>query len=279
MRSIDRPGVASGQSGQAAVETALIVPMMVFMVLGIIQLGMVHNARLMTEYGAYRAVRAGIVNHGGCKLMEQAALAALLPTLPPLSGSGGMASRIDTLDRAMKFHKAYTARLRRPEPFYARAGLPLLQVEVLNPKSGELAGLFGTYGSHLDTLEIDYDDVRDDRVIEANLLSIRLTYFYELRIPFANWQLHSFYLGREFLDELKGLQFENQRAGGQTATAYLQNRGRNGGKFHPQLVTLAQLGGNDRKYVLPLVATWSMRMQSNLFNNDEHGPNTCAIDG
>jgi len=261
------------------VETAIIVPMLVFMVLGIIQLGMLHNARLMTEYGAYRAVRAGIVNHGGCNVMERAALAALLPTLPPLNGPGGMASRIDTLDRAMKFHNAYTRRLSSNPLFYSAASLPLLKIDVLNPKGGELQELFGTYGSHLDTLEIDYDDVRDDRVIEANLLTIRLTYFYELRVPFANWQIHSFYLGRELLDELKGLQFETQRIRGQSATTYLQNRGQGGGEYHRDLAILAQLSGNQRKYVMPLVATWSMRMQSNLFNNDEHGPNACATKG
>ncbi|NTX06391.1 pilus assembly protein [Myxococcus sp. CA051A] len=279
MRSIDRPGVASGQSGQAAVETALIAPMMVFMVLGIIQLGMVHNARLMTEYGAYRAVRAGIVNHGDCKLMEKAALASLLPTLPPLDGKEG---RVDTVKYAVGVHKAYSRKLLATsvmKMFYTDVGLPLFRVDVVNPKKGELDELFGTYGSHLDAREIDYDDVRDDRVIEANLLSVRLTYFYELRIPFANWQLHSFYLGRDYLDQLKGFQFESQRVGGRNATQYLQDRGRNLSPDHGKIVSLARLGGNKSKYVMPLVATWSMRMQSNYLNNDQHGPGRCAVDG
>ncbi|MFY2562633.1 TadE/TadG family type IV pilus assembly protein [Corallococcus terminator] len=275
MRSIDRPRIASGQSGQAAVETAIIVPMLVFMVLGIIQLGMVHNARLMTEYGAYRAVRAGIVNHGDCGLMERAALTALLPTLPPLGGKPG---RVDTVREAVAVHKAFSRKLFGEgllARFYARApALPLFRVQVLNPKKSELAELFGTYGSHLDQLEIDYDDVRDERVIEANLLSVRLTYFYELRIPFANWQLHSFYLGREYLDQLKGIQFERQRVGGRNATQYLQDRGRTLSTDHAKVVTLAQ---QERKYVMPLVATWSMRMQSNLLNNDQHGPGRCVV--
>jgi len=265
------------QSGQAAVETALIVPMMVFLVLGTIQLGMVHHARLMTEYGAYRAARAGIVNHGDCNIMRKAALSALLPTLAPLAGQG---SRVDTLDLAMDVHHSYSRHLfgfagnTFRSVFYTAGGLPLFRLEVVNPRSSDLAGLFGTYGSHMQGLEIDYDDIRDDRVIEANLLSIRLTYFYEMRIPFANWQLHSFYMGREYLDELRGLQFESKRVGGQAATAYLERRGAERDDDHRALSTLAGRG----QYVMPLTATWSMRMQSNLFNNDTYGPARCAVD-
>ncbi|MCP3058874.1 pilus assembly protein [Myxococcus sp. K38C18041901] len=277
MHSKDRRGIAGGQSGQAAVETAIVVPMMVFMVLGIIQLGMVHNARLMTEYGAYRAVRAGIVNHGDCTLMEKAALSALLPTLPPLPGKDG---RVDTLDAARKVHTNFVQRLfaaNRLLPFYLEAGLPLFRVDVLNPSRGELSQLFTTYG--VQGREIDYDDVRDDRVIEANLLSIRLTYFYELRIPFANMQLHAFYLGREYLDQLKGMQFELQRVGGRNAIQYLQERALSKQGDFPKIVALARGTGRDRHYVMPLVATWTMRMQSNLFNNDQHGPGRCAVGG
>ncbi|GEN05739.1 TadE-like protein [Myxococcus fulvus] len=278
MHSKDRRGTAGGQSGQAAVETAIVVPMMVFMVLGIIQLGMVHNARLMTEYGAYRAVRAGIVNHGDCTLMEKAALAALLPTLPPLPGKN---ARVDTVEAAVDVHREFTRKLfaaNQRLPFYQDVGLPLFRVEVLNP-SGGLDELFSTYGSHMQGREIDYDDVRDERVIEANLLSIRLTYFYELRIPFANMQLHAFYLGREYLDQLKGMQFELQRVGGGNAIQYLQERARAKGGDFGRIVSLARNSGSQRHYVMPLVATWTMRMQSNLFNNDEHGPGRCVVGG
>ncbi|MFY1828931.1 TadE/TadG family type IV pilus assembly protein [Myxococcus fulvus] len=277
MHSKDRRGTAGRQSGQAAVETAIVVPMMVFMVLGIIQLGMVHNARLMTEYGAYRAVRAGIVNHGDCTLMEKAALAALLPTLPPLPDLDG---RVDTLKRAIKVHGRFSQKLfdaNQRLPFYQE--LPLFRVEVLNPSGAELGELFSTYGSRMQGREIDYDDVRDERVIEANLLSIRLTYFYELRIPFANMQLHAFYLGREYLDQLKGMQFELQRVGGRNAIQYLQDRAQGKGGDFARIVSLARKPGSQRHYVMPLVATWTMRMQSNLFNNDQHGPGRCAIGG
>ncbi|MCE9673058.1 pilus assembly protein [Myxococcus stipitatus] len=279
MHSTNEPGgIWDRQAGQAAVETAIIVPMMVFIVLGIIQLGMVHHARLMTEYAVYRAVRSGIVNHGDCTLMERSALAGLLPTLAPLSGSDGMGSRIDKLDQAMRFHSRYTTRLLTTRNnFYSAGPLPLLRVEVVNPRRSDLDELFGTYGAHMEEREIDYDDTRDERVVEANLLSVRLTYFYELRIPFANWQLHSFYMGREYLDQLKGYPFANQRVQGGSATQYLLDRGAERDQDHARIARVAR--GSPGKYVIPLVATWSMRMQSNLLNNDQHGPGRCAVDG
>ncbi len=268
------------QSGQAAVESALIIPMMVFIVLGTIQLGMVHHARLMTEYGAYRAARAGIVNHGDCNIMRKATLTALLPTLGPLNGMPG---RVDTLDFTKDVHEEYLhALFIRPRfnnfisvfPKYATGGLPLFRLEVVNPRRSDLDGLFATYGSHMQGREVDYDDIRDDRIVDANLLSIRLTYFYEMRIPFANWQLHSFYMGREYLDQLRGLQFENQRVGGQGATDYLEQRGAARSADHQRLSMLA----GENLFVMPLTATWSMRMQSNYFDNPQHGPRGCAVD-
>ena len=46
-------------SGQALVESALTLPLLVFMVLGTLQLFMMLHARIMTQYAAYKAVRAG----------------------------------------------------------------------------------------------------------------------------------------------------------------------------------------------------------------------------
>src|SRR6478672_10248576 len=88
-------------SGQAAVETALILPLMVFLVLGIIQLTSLQHAKLMTEYAAFQAARAGIVWNGSNERMHDAAFFALLPTLgatgttAELSSTYGYAKGLD----------------------------------------------------------------------------------------------------------------------------------------------------------------------------------------
>jgi hypothetical protein len=62
------------------VESAIVIPLMTFMILGILQLGMVQHARIMTEYAAFNAARAGIVWNADPWIMENAAIISLLPT-------------------------------------------------------------------------------------------------------------------------------------------------------------------------------------------------------
>ncbi|RKH86709.1 pilus assembly protein [Corallococcus sp. AB045] len=266
-----------GESGQAAVESALVVPLMVFLILGTLQLTTLHHARLMTEYAAYRAARTGIVNHGDCETMKSAAYMALAPTLgPPESGGRG---RTDTLLNAMEVHDAYTIGTHwQQNQRFPGSTLERVRVEVLNPRAGPYSSLFASYGSHLGGREIDFDDYRDATVVAANLLSVRVTYFYELRIPFANWQLHTFYMGREALGQLEGVTFLTQRApGGGSASQYLEAEGARRAKSY--FKELARLAGA-QTYAIPVVATSTMRMQSNLIRGDQgRGPVSCAVDG
>src|SRR5438105_930062 len=78
---IIRSRVSRAKRGQAAVESALVMPLMVFFVLGIVQLAMLQQAKLMTEYAAFQAARAGVVWNGNNERMHDAAIVALLPTL------------------------------------------------------------------------------------------------------------------------------------------------------------------------------------------------------
>ncbi|MBN9682282.1 MULTISPECIES: TadE family protein [unclassified Corallococcus] len=275
MQTVD--SASRGESGQAAVESALVVPLMVFLILGTLQLTTLHHARLMTEYAAYRAARTGIVNHGDCETMKSAAYMALVPTLgPPRLGGRG---RTDTLLNAMEVHDAYTlGRYAQENQRFPGSSLERVRVEVVNPSAGPYSGLFSSYGSHLGGREIDFDDYRDATIVAANLLSVRVTYFYELRIPFANWQLHTFYMGREVLGQLEGVTFLTQRApGGGSASQYLEAEGaRRKQAYFKELAKLA----NAHTYAIPVIATSTMRMQSNLISGDEgRGPVSCAVDG
>jgi hypothetical protein len=250
----------SRESGQAAVEAALVVPMMVFLVLGIIQLTMMHHARLMTEYAAYRAARAGIVNHGHCEIMGDAALVALLPTLGPPK-SGGTPGRTDTPAHAIGLYNMYKG-LKFLNLNHA-PGLPYLRLEVLNPRRSQLNSLFSSYG--IKNQEIDFDDVRNDTVIAANLLTVRLTYHYEMRVPFANRFIHAWWIGYQYLNSLSllsdGIQFDNRRIAGQHETDALEAQALLSGGDTAKIAGLALAA---KTYVIPVVATYSMRMQSNL---------------
>lgn len=250
----------------------MIMPMYLFLILGTIQLGMMHQARLMTEYAAYRAARVGAVNHGDCTIMKNSALVALLPTFGP---------RVDTIDKLGMMY----ARLKIPygdkHPMGMTAGqigmrvgygLDIVTIEVHNPKRSQLASLFNTYGVRTtqglpgSNLEIDWDDIRDNTVVGANLLSVKVKYYYQLRIPFVNWLIQLWTIGYEYLKDVRGYSIGTEKAfyGTVTADAYLKGRAlMKGGDF----VKLVLYARSLRYYLLPIVGTYSMRMQSNLFRN------------
>ncbi|MBI5510981.1 MAG: pilus assembly protein [Deltaproteobacteria bacterium] len=71
--------IRRAESGQALVETAIVMPVMVFVVLGALQIMLVEHGRIMAEYAAYNAARAGVVHNANWNVMRNAALIAALP--------------------------------------------------------------------------------------------------------------------------------------------------------------------------------------------------------
>lgn len=76
-RKIPRP--VRRQRGQMLVETAIIMPIMIFVILGTLQLMLMQHAKVMTEYAAYNAARAGIVHNMNRNVMRNAAMWSVLP--------------------------------------------------------------------------------------------------------------------------------------------------------------------------------------------------------
>ena len=56
------------------VESAIVLPLTVFMILGLLQLGLLQQGRAMAKYGAYKAARAGAIHSAKMKVMENAAV-------------------------------------------------------------------------------------------------------------------------------------------------------------------------------------------------------------
>ncbi|MFC1611181.1 TadE/TadG family type IV pilus assembly protein [Myxococcota bacterium] len=67
------------QSGQVMVETVIVLSVLVFLILGALQIMMLQHGRIMTEYAAYNACRAGIVHNGDWNVMQNAAMIGALP--------------------------------------------------------------------------------------------------------------------------------------------------------------------------------------------------------
>ncbi len=162
----------SGQSGQAAVEAALTLPLTVFLILGILQLFLMLQARIMAEYAAFRATRAGSVRHGSCESMTDAAILALLPTFHSYLGqSGAGLTPGQKLGAAFRQRKgnAYTTGLDGP---HNRAIVWIIRDSPV--------GFTGREDSN-------FDEPRSAGQIDAMRLETRLVFWFPLKIPFANW--------------------------------------------------------------------------------------------
>lgn len=229
----------SRDSGQAAIESAITLPLFVFLILGILQLGLMHQARLMTKYAAYKAVRAGSLHHANLQKMERAALAVLLPMVSRDTGGGESIKPTHAAeDFSSKWNWSQVLANKMDE-----ADLPYVQVTICGPVKGNFPG---------NPREVNFDApayaVNDDwEKGQRTKLRIQVTFNYRLPIPFANWVIWNAARNREVpwlmrMGKAKGEQRTFQDARGQDLYAGLAERG---------------------IYAHPIRATYTMRMQSN----------------
>lgn len=213
------------ESGQAAVETALVMPLFVFILLGSLQLMLMHQARFLTKYAAYKAVRAGSLHNGKQQVMVDAALAVLLPMVGDVN-----ADRVYGTRDPAGYQRAWQA-LRNNR----YAGTEIVEVAVCEAPGGG-----------------DFDD--PDFVggsLFASKLAIQLTFNYRLIIPFANGVLWWMVYGHEHPGLLEVLRT------GRVPRSSVSPR-----QASAKVASLVGMAGN-HQYVLPIRAGWTMRMFSN----------------
>ncbi|HLL03141.1 MAG TPA: TadE family protein [Myxococcaceae bacterium] len=256
-----------GESGQAAVEAALTLPLTIFLILGTLQLFLMLQGRIMAEYAAFEAVRAGSRHHGSCEAMMQAGLAALLPSVVSYMGKGtdgssaaeklgaAFKARWNANDKEAQFAEMdYTANnfggksLKGESIFWLARPLPTNV-----PENGE---------------DSDFDaPVQDGGGMR---LEARLIYWFPLRIPFADWVMTRMFMahfGIMDYDDANPLIPAEKKAGwtkGKTPpTLDEQIRGK-----YAELV-------KNKQYVFPIQATYGMRMmtpaQGRYFTNQNCG--------
>lgn len=233
-----------------AVETALVMPLFVFLLLGLLQLGLMHQARLMTKYAAYKAARAGSLGSAGWVEMNTAALAVLMPMASSgAAGSERVFSSYDLDHWAGSWDRIKDNRQDGVIPYVAvmtcGPTLPMvLSIPGVNPTRG-----------------VDFDDPRafgGGSWAEANVtrLHVQVTFFYRLMIPFVNGILWRLALGTADEGTMQALRMSE--------TGVVQGVAANGSQRTIDRTTL-QARAAAHEYILPIRASWGMRMQSKLF--------------
>lgn len=223
-------------------ETLLAMPMTIFALLGILQMCLLYQARFAAEYAAFRATRAGSLGRVDCQLMKDAALQALLPTLTRTdeAGEGGAG----TVDRAWDYvsdnqYQTYWAKHRQGSPFPG-ASPHIVDIKI-DPSLASAQGK-------------DFDIPAND-ASEIPHLTVELTYWYEMRIPFANYVIHEAWEMVSYFSPNADpihLTTEHRHKGG--SPRYQEN----------QVYDAAREPGYKGAYLVPVRASWSMRLMSNL---------------
>jgi hypothetical protein len=157
--------------GQAAVETALTMPLLLFMVLGTLQLVMLLQGRILAQYAAGRATRLGAMNFGKCDPIQRSAIAILLPAIDAGFARGG----ISGAQYALEVKKRSSTNRYSPAEDSGRNG-PVVWVDRVRP-------LVGTINP---ATEEDLWNLAPPQGPDRTL-EVRMTFWFPLKIPFANW--------------------------------------------------------------------------------------------
>ncbi|MFZ5471155.1 MAG: TadE/TadG family type IV pilus assembly protein [Myxococcota bacterium] len=242
------------ESGQAAVESALTLPLTVFMVLGTLQLFMMMQGRVMAQYAAFRATRAGSLNHGDCARMKHAAIGALLPSFVTFLGSATPGA-----SPAQKLANAFRLRMNNR---YAGAADndhtsrpsgdngPIVWIFRERPTVAYVRLIGGAVGE-----DTQFDKPMTPAEVDQRRLEVRLIYWYPMRIPFANWVMTASFLAQWGLRDYTAQNplMETQRA----------NWTRDSVSTPDPAIGAEMLSRFTRgQYVVPLEATYTMRMMT-----------------
>jgi hypothetical protein len=291
------------EGGQALIEAAIVMPLMVFLILGVIQLVMMQHAKIMTEYAAFTAARAGIVWNADPGIMQSAAIIALMPTYEGVFEQGDLGNPMQMLRRIVQRALIYQVHRRLPQAIEAlrngtdqiidalggsqqivaqrdrlldaveRAADQALINGINNALGGSPEDMISIqicepkksqFGMRND--EVDFDDPEQ---FDSSRLSIKVRYMYMMRVPFANWIIHNAWLAKEAGQELYGAVWNPQTVAGETGFRNVGQFSRQGLSYEPSVTgnrKVIQMVANLADagvYMVPFYATYTMRMQSN----------------
>jgi len=173
------------QKGASMVEFLIVTPLLMFMGLGIMQFGLIYHAKSVLNYATFEAARTGAVMNGQIDHMRKELGYRMAPVF---GGDGSLVYGVSAITRSAVMAQDITA----------------TKIEILNPTpaSFELHGktkevedshgnkrtVIAIPNSHLrfrkNTIQEDGLNVQD-----ANLLKIKVTYGYQMRLPFLDMEI------------------------------------------------------------------------------------------
>ena len=253
------------ESGQAAVEAALCMPLVVFLVLGTLQLFMLLQGRILAQVAVYRAVRAGSLNHGSCEAMTHAAMVTMLPTVASTTTGPKLAAAF--ADRERNY-----LRVRGTEGALFSEG-PMVEIVRESPTVGWVRSLSG--GEDL-LFDVPTNSAAE---LQQRTLEIRMVAWYYMRIPFADWVMSRMFLAHF---RLKNYTNANPLMPAQKKSDWWSDTDVElgddewpGGDLGERMVRWSEQG----HYLFPIQVHAAMRMMSPVKANSFNGGAGCSLHG
>lgn len=161
-------------SGAAATEFLIIFPALVFLLFGVIQWGLIYQARATLNHATLLAARAGAMHNGSKAEMRKGLAAGLAPLFTSEASMAG-----------------YLAA--RTKAFTELSVLSLAQIDVVNPTVQAMndfaqTKLDGVVGTELPNDTLNYRNTAPGTssgvsIQDANILHVRVTYCHRMIVP------------------------------------------------------------------------------------------------
>lgn len=161
--------------GQALVETAIVLPVYMLFLLCFMQLVMVMHAKFVVEYASFCAARAGVINRGDSKYMQEAAAIAMSP----------LYSRV----KSIKDVKTTSKKMK--SDICSKKNCPKHPIRVYLTNSPSPVNKYKTAYSTFDLSQTE------------KVLKVKLEYDYPMKLPVANKILAAVFAG--FIDNVSSL--------------------------------------------------------------------------
>ncbi len=234
--------VSGSQSGQAAVEAALTMPLMLFMLLGTMQLFMMMHARVLTQLAAFQVTRTGSLNHGNCQRMLHSGILQLLPAIEPFAKNNGIPvdQNVGAAFGRYAFNNYNNKNINVGTG--SSQSLNSTVLWIVRDLGGRRA-----YGGPADN--------NFDQSLGAMTLETQVIFWFPMKVPFANWVIARIMLahyGIQAYSAQNPLMINMRATNWSSASSTLMAEVRN--------ELAVRLTNND--YVFPIIATSTMRMMT-----------------
>ena len=161
------------QRGAAIVETIIALPLLLCVILGAIQFGLIYQAKATLNHASLQAARAGAVGNASAASIRQGLARGLVPLYSPQSSLEGVATALAEVNADL----ATDARIRILNPTREAFADFAEEVDGQREIPNDRLHVRSTTAGHSSDLNIQ----------DANVLKLQVTYGYELKVPLVNW--------------------------------------------------------------------------------------------